>query len=123
MAVAASLLSIALFLAFASAGIQKLVFNPAMSHVAERLGFTRRTYRRIGVAEVLGGIALLAGLVAKRTTFLGILNEAAAGVLAVLMVLAVSAHLRKHEKAKYFAPALVLGVLAVAELVLHLTLA
>jgi DoxX-like family len=120
MAVAASLLSIALFLAFASAGIQKLLFNPAMSHVAERLGFSRRTYRQIGLVELLGGVALMAGIVGTGTTFLAILNEAAAGVLSALMVLAVGAHLRKGEKAKYFTPALVLGVAAVAELILRL---
>jgi hypothetical protein len=120
MAVAASLLSIALFLAFASAGLQKLVFNPAMSNVAERLGYTRKTYRRIGAVEVIGAIALLAGLVGKGTTALAILNEAAAGVLAVLMALALTAHLRRGEKAKYFTPALALGVLAVVELVLRL---
>jgi uncharacterized membrane protein YphA (DoxX/SURF4 family) len=120
MAVAASLLSIALFLAFASAGIQKLLFNPAMSNAADRLGFSRPAYRRIGLLELLGGIALMAGLVGKGTTFLAILNEAAAGVLALLMGAALVVHLRHGDKAKYFMPALALGLLAVVELVLRL---
>jgi|SRR5271170_6427221 len=121
MAVAASLLSIALFLAFASAGIQKLLFNPAMSNAADRLGYSRASYRRIGLVEVLGGIALMAGLVGTGTTFLAILNEAAAGVLALLMAFALVIHLRNGEKAKYFTPTVTLGVLAVVELVLRLS--
>ena len=120
MAVAASLLSIALFLAFASAGIQKLLFNPAMANTADRLGFSRPAYRRLGLVELLGGIAIMAGLVGKGTTFLAILNEAAAGVLALLMAAALFVHLRNGDKAKYFTPALALGVAAVVEVVLRL---
>jgi hypothetical protein len=121
MAVAASLLSIALFLAFASAGAQKLVFNPAMSRVADHLGYSRNAYRRIGLLEVIGAIALLAGLVAKGTTALAILNEAAAGALALLMAAALVTHLRNGDSAKYFSPALVLGLLALVELMLRLS--
>jgi hypothetical protein len=120
MAVAASLLTIALFLAFASAGIQKLLFHPAIEHIADRLGFSRPAYRRIGLLELLAAIALMAGIVATGTTFLAILNEAAAGVLTILMVCALAVHLRKHEKAKYFAPALVLGLLTLLELIFRL---
>ena len=120
MAVAASLLSIALFLAFASAGIQKILFNPATSNTADRLGYSRPAYRRIGVIELLGGLAIMAGLVGTGTTFLAILNEAAAGVLALLMAAALVVHLRKGDKAKFFAPAVALGLAAVVELVLRL---
>ena len=98
MAVAASLLSIALFLAFASAGLQKLLFNPAMSNAADRLGFSRPAYRRIGLLELLGGMALMAGLVGKGTSFLAILNESAAGVLAALMAAALFVHLRNGDR-------------------------
>jgi hypothetical protein len=120
MAVAASLLSIALFLAFASAGIQKLLFHPAIEHIADRLGYSRPAYRRIGLLEVIGAIALMAGIVATGTTFLAILNEAAAGALTILMAFALVVHLRHGEKAKYFTPALVLGLLALLELILRL---
>jgi hypothetical protein len=54
------------------------------------------------------------------TTFLAILNEAAAGVLALLMAAALVVHLRNGDKAKYFTPALALGVAAIVELVLRL---
>lgn len=120
MSVVASLLSIGLFLAFGSAGAQKIVFNPAMSKAADRLGITKRAYQRIGGVEVLGGIALLIGLAAKRSSPLAIVNEIGAGGLGVMMALVVVAHLRKRDAAKYFAPALVLGVLALVELVFRL---
>ncbi|HEV3267825.1 MAG TPA: DoxX family protein [Acidimicrobiales bacterium] len=121
MSVVASLLSILLFLAFASAGSQKIIFNPVMSKAAGHLGFTKRSYRSIGVIEVLGAIGVLVGLAAKGSSLLAILNEAAAGGLFVMMVLAVIVHLRKKDKSKYFAPALALGVLAIAELILRLS--
>jgi uncharacterized membrane protein YphA (DoxX/SURF4 family) len=120
MSVVASLLSIVLFLAFGSAGAQKLIFNPVMSKAADHLGFTKRSYRAIGGIEVLGAIGLLIGLAAKGSSFLAIVNEIAAAGLCVMMVLAVIFHLRRGDKAKYFAPALVLGVLALLELIFRL---
>jgi uncharacterized membrane protein YphA (DoxX/SURF4 family) len=120
MSVAAALLSIALFLAFGSAGAQKLVFNPAVSRVAERLGFSKRAYRRIGLFEVIGSVALLLGLASKKTSVLGIVNEVAAGALFLLMLGAVITHLRTGDSFKYLAPALVFGLLALLELVLRL---
>lgn len=120
MSVAASLLSIALFLAFGSAGAQKIIFNPVMSKAAGHLGFTKRSYRAIGGIELLGAVGLLIGLAAKGSSLLAIVNVIAASGLFVMMVLAVTFHLRKGDKAKYFAPALVLGVLALTELIFRL---
>lgn len=121
MSVVASLLSIVLFLAFASAGVQKIIFNPVMSKAAGHVGLTKRSYRAIGGIEVLGAIWLLIGLAAKGSSLLAIVNEMAAGGLFVMMVLAVIVHLRKGDKAKYFAPALLLGVLALSELIFRLS--
>jgi uncharacterized membrane protein YphA (DoxX/SURF4 family) len=120
MSVAAALLSIVLFLAFCSAGAQKIVFNPAMSKSADHLGFTKRAYRRLGGVEVLGSLAVLIGLTGKGTSALGVINEIGAAGLTVMMVLAVGVHLRKSDSAKYFTPALVLGVLALLELIFRL---
>lgn len=120
MSVVASLLSIVLFLAFGSAGAQKIIFNPVMSKAAGHLGFTKRTYRTIGGIEVIGAVGVLIGLAAKGPSFLAIVNEIAAGGLFVMMVLAVSFHLRKGDRPKYFASALLLGVLALVELIFRL---
>ena len=117
MSVVAALLSVVLFLAFVSAGMQKIVFNPVMSHTADRLGFTKNAYQRIGGLEVVGAIAMLIGLAAKGTSILAILNEIAAASFFVLMMLAVVTHVRNDEAAKFYTPALVLGVLSLVELI------
>ncbi|HUY16089.1 MAG TPA: DoxX family protein [Acidimicrobiales bacterium] len=120
MSIVASLLSIVLFLAFSSAGTQKIIFNPVMSKAAGLLGFTKQTYRTIGGIEVLGALGVLIGLASKGTSLLALVNEIAAGGLFVMMVLAITRHLRKGDKAKSFAPAALLGVSALAELILRL---
>jgi len=120
MSVTASVLSILLFLAFASAGFQKIVFNPLMSSAAEHVGFSKPAYQRVGVLELAGAVGMIAGVVAKRATLLGVLNEVAAAGLVVTMVLAVYFHVRAGDGAKECAPALLLGVLALLELLLRL---
>jgi uncharacterized membrane protein YphA (DoxX/SURF4 family) len=120
MTVVAALLSIALFLAFGSSGAQKLVFNPAVSRVADHLGFTKRSYQRIGGFELVGAIGLLIGLAARGSSVLAIVNEVAAGGLFLLMVAAVTVHLRRGDAAKYVAPALALGLLVMLELIFRL---
>ncbi len=117
MSILASLLSIALFLAFGSIGAQKIVFNPTMSKAADHLGFTKRGYQSIGVIEVLGAIALLVGLASTRSSILGIINEVAAGGFAAMMLVAVIAHLRKGDRLKGIAPALIFGVLSLLALI------
>ena len=120
MLVAASVLSMFLFLAFALAGLQKILFNPMMSSAAEHIGFSKTGYQRIGAIELAGAVGVIIGVAAKRSTFLGALNATAAAGLALAMVLAVYFHVRKGDGVKEFAPALLLGVLAVFELVLRL---
>ncbi len=120
MFVVAVVLSVVLFVSFASAGAQKIVFNPVMSKSAEHLGFTKRGYQRIGLVELLGALAVLAGLVASRGSVLGVLNEIAAAALTVMMGLAVRVHLRQGDTTKYLTPALVLGVMALVEVICRL---
>jgi hypothetical protein len=121
MSAVAALLSITLFLGFVLAGAQKLLFDPVMSKSAEHLGFTKRNYQRIGIVEMTGAIGIVVGVVAHRGSFLGIVNELAATGLAVMMALAVRAHLRRGDGAKMFSPALALGLLALVELIFRLS--
>ena len=102
------------------AGAQKLVFNPATSKSAGRLGITKRAYQRIGLCEIAGALGLLVGMVAKGNAPLAIINEVAAGGLVVLMTLAVAWHLRSRDPIKFVAPAALLGVFALIELVFRL---
>ena len=120
MSIVASLLSMMLFLAFVSAGIQKVQFNPMMSAMAQHLGFSKEGYQRIGLLEIAGGIGLLVGLAGSRGSFWGIVNELAAAGLAVTMGGAVVFHLRKGDGAKLLAPAGIMGLLALLELISRL---
>jgi len=120
MSVIASLLSIVLFLAFVTSGAQKIQFNPYTSAVAQRLGFSKSSYRRIGILEVIGAVAVLVGLASPRGSALGIVNVIASSVLAVVMLIAVVFHLRSNDPFKSYAPALVLFVLAVLQVIFRM---
>ena len=120
MSAVASIISLVLFLGFATSGIQKVRFNPMASGSASHLGFSKSAYQRIGLLEIAGGIGLLVGLAAKGSSFLAVINEAAAGGLTILMLAAVYFHIKKGDTAKLFTPALVLGLLALLELIFRL---
>lgn len=116
----ASVLSLALFIAFLTAGAQKVIFNPSMSHAAERLGFTKSAYRRIGALEIVGAVALVVGLSSTGTSLAAIVNDAAAAGITLLMAGAVWSHRRAGEPWRAAMPALALGVAALVELVARL---
>lgn len=120
MSAVASILSIILFLAFATSGLQKVIFNSAMSQSAEHLGIARPAYRRFGAIEIVGGIVLLVGVASKGSSVLAIMNEVAAGALSLAMAFVVFLHLRRRDAFKYVGPPLAMGVLALLELVSRL---
>ncbi|MHB1209927.1 MAG: DoxX family protein [Acidimicrobiales bacterium] len=120
MSAVASILSIILFLAFLTSGIQKVLFNPMASQSAGHLGFSKSAFQKIGMLEIAGGVAVMAGLAAKGTSFWAILNEVAAGGLTITMILAVYFHLREHDGFKVYAPAAGLGLVALLELIFRL---
>ncbi len=121
MAEAASMLTLVLFLAFMTAGAQKVVFNDFMSHTAERLGFSKAGYRRVGLVELAGAIALLVGLASKGDV-LARVNEGAAAVLALAALFTLVGQLRAGDSIRRYGPVLGLIALCGAELVLRLTL-
>jgi hypothetical protein len=63
---------------------------------------------------------VIAGLVASRSSVLGVLNEIAAAALTVMMALAIAVHLRQGDTTKYVTPALVLGLIAIVEVICRL---
>jgi hypothetical protein len=80
---------------------------------ADHVRFSHKAYKGIGALELLAAVGLLAGLAVWP---LGV----AAGIgLVLLMIGAIVAHLRAGDKIKVFAPALVLGVLALAEVIVR----
>ena len=120
MSIAASMLSIVLFLAFFASGLQKVRFNPMMSESAEHLGITKSAYQRIGALEVAGAVGLLVGVASKSASFLGVVNELAGACLVVTMLLAVAVHRRRGDGVKMMTPAMALGALALLEVIFRL---
>jgi DoxX-like protein len=101
-----------LVLAFSAAGSAKLAAVPAMRSRAEHVGFSVSAYRRIGLLEVLGVLGLLVG------AFVPTIGALAAVGLLMLLSGALVAHLRKGDGVRDIAPALVLGLVTLAYLLL-----
>lgn len=101
-----------LVIAFAAAGSAKLAAVPAMRARAEHVGLSVAAYRRIGLLEVLAVLGLLVG------AFVPVIGALAATGLVLLLGGAVVAHLRNGDGFRELAPALVLGAVAVAFVVL-----
>ena len=105
-------LALVLAAAVLGAGVAKLAGAAAMRQVASHLGFSWPAYRRIGVLEVAGAAGVVAGIVVP------LLGALAAGCLAVLLVLAAAAHLRRGDRLPEAAPAAALAALAAVVAVL-----
>jgi uncharacterized membrane protein YphA (DoxX/SURF4 family) len=116
----ASILSIIIFLAFATSGAQKLIFTTMASQSAEHLGFKKKPFQGVGLAEVVGAVGVLIGLAAKHGSFLAWLNAAAALGLLVMMLSATSLHLRGGDGFKGATPAMSLGAVCLLEVILRL---
>ena len=102
MFVATVILSVLLALAFAGAGVPKILTQPKMVEAAAHVGFPVRSFRIIGLAWAPLGIAAASGLV-------------------LLMLGAVVVHVRAKDPVAAMAPVLVLAVLSVVTLVLRIT--
>ena len=116
----ASIISLAVFLAFATTGLQKLIFNTLASQTAERLGFTKAWFQRLGVLEMLGAIAVLVGLAGKHGTWQYWSNLVGVAGLTLMMVGATILHLRRGDGWRGALVALGFGAACVVVLVLRL---
>jgi uncharacterized membrane protein YphA (DoxX/SURF4 family) len=120
MSIATSVLSIVVFLAFWTAGIQRVRFTPVLSRSADHLGFSKRTFQAIGVVELVGGLGVMIGLASTRNSPLGIVNEVCAGGLFLAMLAAVVVHLRKGDGVRQWSLPLALGVVSLLVAVFRL---
>ena len=107
-------LAVVLAVAVLGAGAAKLAGAAFMRHSAAHLGYSWPAYQRIGALEVAGAVGVLAGLAVP------LLGAVAAACLALLLVLAAAAHLRRGDSLPRAAPAAALAVVAVAVAVLLL---
>lgn len=110
-----TVLSIGLAGVFAALGTAKLLAVSSMQARAAHVGLGVGAYRGIGALEVAGALGLLAGLVVPG---LGV----AAGVGLVLLLLgAVTAHLRVGDSLKEAAPAVVLAAVVATTLAIRVS--
>jgi len=97
-----------LAVAFGVLGSAKVAASPAMRARAEHVGFSVDAYRRIGILEILAVLGILAGVAVP------LIGALAATGLVVLLGGAVTTHLRNRDGWRELAPAVVLGLVAVA---------
>ena len=114
MFIATAIVSGLLVLAFLGAGAGKVAANKMAQEQAAHSGFSVAAYRRIGALELAGAIGLLVGL------WWAPLGVAAGIGLVLLMAGAVVVHVRLKDPVKLAAPAAVLGLLALAAVLLRL---
>ncbi|QFU94452.1 DoxX family protein [Amycolatopsis sp. YIM 10] len=105
-------LSIVLAAVFCAAGGSKLAGAPVMRQTAAHLRISPATDKLVGALELAAVAALIIGFWA-----VGLAIAASAG-LVLLMFGAVLAHRRVHDQLGRYMPALVLGLLAAANVVL-----
>jgi hypothetical protein len=120
MAATASVISIALFLTFATSGAWKIANNAYAEGLAQRLNARESAWRILGAAEILVGLAVLAGLKGAPGSAWGIVNEAGAVVgtaLALVMVVRMS---RGQYERRSWLPWVGIAVVAIVELAFRL---
>lgn len=100
-------------LVLGAAGAAKVVAVPDMRARADHLGFSVGNYRAIGALELAGVVGLAVGL-----AWAPIGVAAAVGLIA-MMVGAVVCHLRAGDRLVDATPAIVVGAVVVAVLVLQ----
>ncbi len=103
-----------LVVAFGVLGSAKLAAVPAMRARAEHVGYGVGAYRRIGFLEILGVLGVLVGAAVPA------IGAVAATGLIVLLGGAVITHLRNGDGLRELAPALVLGAVTAAFVILVL---
>lgn len=111
MVVLAWVTGIILTLGFLMTGSMKLTGNATILEVAERLGF-ENLRQAIGGAEILAAIGVFIGLLTDGNNLEWVGFLAAIGVI-LLMIGAVIYHVRAGDEPNDWAPAAVMGVLAV----------
>ena len=104
-------LSVLLAAACLVPAVAKVTSNPRMVASAGHFGIPWSRYRMIGVAEMLAGVGVVAGL------FWVPIGIAAASGMVVLLVGALTTHRRSGDGPHEGAPALIVLALAVAYLV------
>ncbi len=105
---------------FLTTGGLTLAGETSTVHLADRLGLSRTSFRWIGAVELAGAAGVMVGVAARGGQALSVVNDVASGVLLVVMGAAVVLQRRRGEAWRATAPALLLGGLALVQLVVRL---
>jgi DoxX-like family len=106
-------LAVLLSLVYAGGGLQKVTGAESGLKNADHVGASHGLWKGIGALELLAVVGLLVGLAVWP---LGV----AAGIgLVLLMAGAVVFHVRAGDTVKGFGPAVILGILALAEVIVR----
>jgi hypothetical protein len=114
MSVIAAILSILLALAFAAGSPPKMARRDSVYGRVRHLGFSQTLYQIVGVLEFAAAIGLVIGL------WVHWLGALAAGGLVLLMIGALTYHVRARDTGKNAVPAAVMLVVAALALVFRL---
>ncbi|MGH3310664.1 MAG: DoxX family protein [Streptomyces sp.] len=114
MEIATTVTTVLVALVAAASGIPKVIGMAQTRAEAEHLGVPRTGYVVIGALEIAAGAGLLVGLAWPP------LAVAAAVGLVLMMLGAVTSHVRVRDRFAAMVPALVVGALAAAALALRL---
>lgn len=117
MFITTAVLTMLLAAGFVAAGLPKVLAQPAAVDNARQLGYPLPAFRLIGVLELAGSAGLLIGM------YWAPLGVAAASGLVLLILGAVTTHLRRKDPIKVVAPAILYAVASVVVLALRLTTA
>ena len=110
MLIAAVVLTSLVALAFLATGVAKLIGHPKMVEASEHLGYSIRSFRIIGLLEVMGAIGIMLAPLSLP------LSVAAATGLVLLMIGGSIAHLRASDPITLATPALACALLTAAAL-------
>ncbi len=110
MSIATWIIGIVVALAFGASGLAKITGQPAMREASIHVGVPWERFRMLGFAEVAGAAGVIIGLIWSKAMPLAV---AAAIGLALVGLGGVYFHIKAGDKPKDYAPAGVLGVLAI----------
>jgi hypothetical protein len=112
----ASVLSLALTIAFATTAIQKIRLTTLQERTAARLAIATSRWRQEGWLEAIFAVGVALGYKASHASLLGVVNEVALGLLALVSAALWVRHLQRGDRVSQWAGVLALALASVIAL-------
>jgi hypothetical protein len=116
----ASVVALALTIAFATTAIQRVRLTSLQSRTAERLEVSLARWRVIGWMEGVGALFIALGYRASRGSVLGVINEIGAGLMLLVSLYVWFRHRRAKDSLAQWGGVLVLALASGVELLARL---